>query len=488
MKRSYQKGAALILAMIFLFVLSVMAVSMMFLSQSETWASMNYRLLTQARYGAEAGLNQAANYLVYSYTPPGGPADPISAYDITKSPVTLVGGAQVVGLSSISGASLTYPVSSVQNAFNTATQGSVTAGNVGVSYVASATLLSMRQVTVYGSATPQTIQTWQITADGNITGVRNAQVEVSAIMEREITPMFNYAVFGTFNGCSALSFGGGAKTDSYNSSNIQTNMSGNVITQQYGGNIGANGNLHENGGTTTIYGSMSTPRTGVGSCSSGNQDAWTNSGGAQVTGGLVKLAQPVTYPTPTIPSPGSTDLSLNNADCSSTPGCSGKKGTYTLAPGSYGNISLNGGATLTLTAGTYNINSLALAGNSTVVVNPGIPPGPVILNVTGNSQTTVVDFTGGNLTNSSLNPGNLQINYAGSGTINLKGGANASGLVNAPNATISFGSSKGDWYGAVIGQYVNDTGGTSIHYDRQLKNEFFTVGNFMLNSFSWSKF
>ena len=55
MKRSNQRGAALILALLLVFILSVMAVSLMFLSQSETWASMNYRLMTQGRYGAEAG-------------------------------------------------------------------------------------------------------------------------------------------------------------------------------------------------------------------------------------------------------------------------------------------------------------------------------------------------------------------------------------------------------------------------------------------------
>src|SRR5437879_7214972 len=80
MKRSNQRGAALILALLLVFILSVMAVSLMFLSQSETWASMNYRLMTQGRYGAEAGLNSAANYLMNTYVPPGqNLADPIAA-------------------------------------------------------------------------------------------------------------------------------------------------------------------------------------------------------------------------------------------------------------------------------------------------------------------------------------------------------------------------------------------------------------------------
>src|SRR5216683_517375 len=56
-KRRNQEGTALIFALIFLLILSVMAASLMFLAQSETWSSSNYRLMTQGRYGAEAGLN-----------------------------------------------------------------------------------------------------------------------------------------------------------------------------------------------------------------------------------------------------------------------------------------------------------------------------------------------------------------------------------------------------------------------------------------------
>ena len=58
-----QKGVALILTLILLLILSVMAVSLLFMARAETWSGMNYRLMTQARYGAEAGINQAANFL-----------------------------------------------------------------------------------------------------------------------------------------------------------------------------------------------------------------------------------------------------------------------------------------------------------------------------------------------------------------------------------------------------------------------------------------
>ena len=52
MNRERQKGAALVLTLILMAVLSVMTVSMMFLSQSETWSTHNYKLMSQARDAA----------------------------------------------------------------------------------------------------------------------------------------------------------------------------------------------------------------------------------------------------------------------------------------------------------------------------------------------------------------------------------------------------------------------------------------------------
>src|SRR3954465_14839978 len=98
MKRSNEKGVALIFALIFVLVLSVTAASLMFLSQSETWSSMNYRLMTESRYGAEAGLHSAANYLMNNYVPPSdGGLDVFTSYNMTVSPVLSGAGPVVLG-------------------------------------------------------------------------------------------------------------------------------------------------------------------------------------------------------------------------------------------------------------------------------------------------------------------------------------------------------------------------------------------------------
>src|SRR6266571_4170227 len=476
MNRRNQKGTALIFALIFLLILSVMAASLMFLAQSETWTSSNYRMMTQGRYGAEAGINSAANYLMFTYAPPGGAGDPLANYDMTQSPVKY-NGADVVLSTTL--ANSNYPSAAVAGDFAAKVPGTLTAGFGAVSYTASARLLSMRQVQVAGLSGPaanKIIQTWQITADGNIRAARNAQVEVSAILEQQATPLYQYAAFATNNDCGALDFSGGATTNSYEL-NPLTGVP--VIMDAYG-NVGSNGNLNENGSGTTIYGSMSTPRTGVGKCAQGGVTAWTDDGNATVTGGFKLLPQPVKYATPVDPPPNSNNIS----------------GTQTLgpcvaSPCTYGDININGNGTLTLYPGTYNINTLSEQGQGTIVIAPDPVThqyGPVILNVTGNGQSTAVDLTGGGMTNPSYDPSLLQINYAGSGTISLKGGATSSAVVNAPNATISFNSAGGEWYGAVIGAQIKNAGGVTLSYDRHLQKKLFNVSNYMLDSFSWSKY
>ena len=495
-KRSKQKGYALVLALLLVLVLSVMGTFLMFLSQSETWSSMNYRMMSQARYGAESGLSAAADFIVSKYTAPtAGGADSLGNYNTNVSPVTYNG--QPVVLSSISGKS-NYPVGSVVSAFRDAltNPGNLVAGNTTVNYSATATLLSMGTVNSYGNTL--TVQMWQITADGTIDGVRNSEEEVTAIMEQQVTPATVYAAFATANGCGAMAFSGGGVTDSYDSSLLTVNAAG-VATppasfSTYGGNVGANGNLAENGSPTTIYGTFSSPDTGVGNCSGGNVSAWTDNGNAQVAGGLVKLPQIVTFPLPVItaPQPGAPDESVKTGDITTMPFTCG----MTLAPSAtgYGDITLNGQGVLCLTPGVYNINSISDAGANTGVVIVPYTTGPltgqygqVVLNVTGNGQTTPISLTGNGLQNPTLNPADLQINYAGSGDVKIAGNSESALVVYAPNANITL-TGGSDFFGAVLGRTVTDAGGTAIHYDRNLSKNTYIVSNFMLDSFSWAKF
>src|SRR5579859_569839 len=520
MNRKNERGVALILALILLLVISVMAVSLMFISQTETWSSLNYKLMSQARDGAEAGINAAANYIINTYTPPSSSGtDLLSSYNSNVSPVQYPasnsGNHDVVLSTSNAHKAANYPVSSVETAFQNAAQGNLTAGNVTVGYATRATLLSQDQVLPYGSASFETVQTWRITSDGTVNGVRAADEEVSAVLEKQITPVFSYAAFATANGCGSLNFGGGGGTASYDSSNL-TMTGGHPSVTGTAGNVGTNGNLATNGNPTTINGNFSTPRTGTGSCSSGGVTAWTSSGGT-VTGGLVQLPQPVVYPTPAAPNPApptSQPLTLNNSavDCGGVTGCiigttsppnGCPSGEFCLAPGTcppanpapalsgpgvYGDITIKG--TVHLSSGCYNINSLTENGGGTLTIDTG----PVVVNVAGagvppaGPLATPINLTGGGLINNvGWNADMFQLQYGGSGTINVKGGANAVGVLYAPNATLSFNSAGGNWYGAVITGSMTDLGHAQINYDINLQKQDVTVSNWMLDSFSWKK-
>jgi Tfp pilus assembly protein PilX len=518
MTRPNQKGIALIMTLILVLVMSVMAVSLMFMSQSETWSSLNYRLMSQSRDGAEAGINSAANYIVNTYTQPGGVGDPTTAYNTGVSPVqnpsTASNGHDVI-LTTLSSHTSNYPVSSVATAFNTSGvgKGSVTAGNLTINYNTEATLLSMHSgFTAFGTTTPQTVQTWKIVSDGSISSIRNAKVEVSATLERHITPTFNYAAFATNNGCDSLKFGGGGVTNSYDSSAYTS--SGTLSISASDGNVGTNGNLDTAGKGTTINGDLFTPRLGTGTCTTSNVTAWTKTAG-KINGSVVPLPQPITYPNPTIPPPGTIDVTLTGGACPVTPatpvpGCVATGNDIYLPPGNYHNISISGLTVLHFSKGLYNINTFTETGANTALYideagcaspcgTPGFDQtpgsGPVILNVAGNDSsgnpvgagTLVVTLTGNSVQNASLVPMNFQILYAGVGLIQLAGGSAASGLVYAPNAPYQF-SGGADWYGSVIGAQMLDMGGTSLHYDRQLDKSAFTVGNWMLDSFTWKKY
>jgi len=531
MNKESQKGVALILTLIMVLVLTVMAFSLMFVSQTETWSSFNYRMMSQARDGAEAGVNSAAGYIVNTYTEPGttGPltynnnhdifsifpvayaattsSDPTSAYNTNVSPVqypsSATSGHDVI-LSADSTAS-NYPVSSVQSAFNTSGVGfgSIAAGGATVNYSSHAKLMSMRQAfTPFGKTSSTTVQTWSVTSTGSVSGVRSAAVQISATLEQHVYPTFSYAAFATDNGCNALQFGGGGTTDSYDSTAALSG--GKPVTAANTGNVGTNGNLSTVGNPTTINGTLSTPRAGVGTCTSNNVTAWTDSSGhincpPSLTNAqcLVELPQAVVYPSPAVPTAGTTDITTNiscpAAATMATAGgtCAQSGNIMTIAPSVAGGtvslhaLTLTGNKDLHLASGIYNIDSIMQDGNTQLVLDST----PVVLNVTGSAGGTVVDLTGGGLVNTSgnFNPMSFQILYSGSGTIKLKGGANAVGLVYAPNSTFSWGGNA-DWYGAVIGKDMTDMGGTAVHYDRRLKNSAFTVGPWMLDSFSWKKY
>jgi Tfp pilus assembly protein PilX len=501
MRSSNEQGVALIMALFMVLTMSVLASSLMFMSQSETWSSANYKLASQARYGAESGVHRAANFLLNAYTEPTtiSTTDPIAAYDISVSPVRLAGTGTEIVLSSDPDVTATYPVAAVRTAFNTATQGSLGLDSANVQYRTTARLLSMEPYFDQTAGQSRTIQTWEISSVGYVNGPRNSQVEVSAIIERQLVPLYRYAAFAKHNGCAALNFGGGVSTDSYDSGNLSFS-GGSVVTQAYGGNVGTNGNLTMNG-TVVVNGTLSTPRSGVGACTSNNVTAQTVSGNnATVTEGLVELAQAIAYPPPALaatPPVGAQSINntcgglgvAQNASCT-TAGGSGPK--IAPLPGGQpvvlGDVTLQNNAELRLESGTYVVNSLTMNAQSQIIVEPGATVTIQVAGIGIAAGSPAIDMkAGSNINTNGYDPSRVVITYGGVGDVNLRGHAQTAALIYAPEASSQF-AGGGDFYGALVTKTLRDFGNVNIHYDRRLQQSTVTSGEPMMSSFTWKSF
>lgn len=525
MKREEQ-GIALVITLFLMASLSALAVSMMFLAQTETASSRNYRTMSQARYAGEAGVHKAMNYLLNTYTAPSS----MSSYGITKTPVTCVSGCTnttagscnastpalavstgcIVLTANFGGLSGNYPDSTIRTAFSTAGQGTLPVNGSGstsngalgvVSFGTAAVLMSMKSVTVYGGGTG-VVQTWQIVADG-AAGPTSAvaTVEVMGIYEKTVVPAETFAVFATSPGCGAITYDGSGGTDSYDSTSMT--LSGGVpVTQNSGGAIGTNGNLNI-GGAVGVNGTLSTPRTGVGSCTAGAVTAETQSGTATVSGGMIQLPQAKSYPTPTIPAPGTTDLALQNnatgqSDCAALATAQGwtctyasASNTFTLTPVTSTTLNVKDfsvGSNVNLViAGTgqnvtINANSITAVGNTSLAITAST----VTMNLTGTAVDPVMDFQG-NFSTTAFDPSVFQIMYAGTGNIKLRGNNELAATIYAPNSHVDMASSY-DVYGSILAGTYTNSGGAMVHYDRSLATKYFTISNPFMSAFTWRKY
>jgi hypothetical protein len=384
-----------------------------------------------------------------------------------------------------------YPVDAVRDAFVANSVGNLNVNGAPVAHGARARLMSMSTVTDYFTGQPVTLQSWEITGVGRINGSGQSLVEVEATVERRPAPVFSYAAFATHDGCNALSFLGGATTNSYDSANPLVGGVPVLSNPPTGGNVGTNGNLDGNGGPTTINGTLSTPRAGVGNCTANNVTAATISGWGVVEEGLVTLPQPIKLPTPTDINPPTSAVQFSAGACPATaPFCTKSGGKFYITPPTpativqMGNIDMNGGSEVHLRPGTYEINSIKLTGNAKIIVDNG---GPVIIKVKGQGIATPIDLAGGGVSNPTMDPAKLQFIYGGTGLVKVVGGTDTAAIVYAPNAEGEIAGGA-DFYGSIVVNKIKATGGSAINYDRRLQRTIFTAGNPMMTTFTWKTF
>jgi len=483
---SDERGVALILALLTLLCLSTLGAGLVMLTQTETWTTTNYKMTTQARYASESGLQSTLNWMTYNFTPSG------ASLDLSKSPVEYSGSPVV--LSAMSGVSANYPTTSVRTAFNAALRDQPVSGmGTPASYSAFATLMHMRMVRgMDGASVP--VQTWHVVSRGRLTSARAARVDLSADLQTPTSPIFQYAAFGVAPICDSVNAGGNGTTDSYDSS-----QGSYAATQANSdGNLGSNGNVHVQGTSTHIYGSVQTPLSdSPGACNPGSPDALSINGTPIIDGGLVPLPAPLQFPTPPPPSPlpPTTSYTVGGGNpCGTGPsalaGCTsagGPSAPVYFAPGLYGNILINN-KVVHLSSGTYTFNQLQLGGGAQLIIDSG----PVVFQFAGQSLTgippVVFDMGGGSLiTNPLAAASDFYIVYGGTADVRVRGSADAYGVVYAPNSNVSvLGNSH--WYGSVLGNTVDASGGINLHYDKNLSSEFYITGNLRAMSFSWNKF
>jgi Tfp pilus assembly protein PilX len=477
-----QRGVALLFALLTLLVLSVLAAAIIFATQTETWSSLNYQRMLQARYAAEVGAQNTLNWLLYTYTAP----TSMSAFDLTQYPVQDGSTHNPIILSAMTGVTANYPDSSVKSAFSYALKDASVPGlGVPASYEVTAKLLSMQPGASMYTGIAGNPQTWEITSQGSVPGVRNAQVQVVMRIQRPGNPIFNYGVVGLGSTCPDVRFSAGT-VDSWNSA------AGTYASthQNSGGNIGTNGNVTLSGTLTQVYGTISdSSNINIGGCP-GN--GITNGVGGTPWNALQVLNQPLVYPNPPAPNPmtPNTNIWAISNTCWSGTGCTVIAGpAIRIAPGSYGNLASN--SNIHLSAGIYNFNSLSLSGGSIT-----LDSFPVVINLGGNgvsSGGTLFSSSSSTAINDGGLPANLQIISAAGASllpppeIDMNSSSAMYAVVYAPNARVRVtGSSK--FLGAVIGEKVtfDNTGGFS--YDVALQNNFLQAGPYYLISFSWSKF
>jgi Tfp pilus assembly protein PilV len=331
------RGIALILVLLAMLVLSVLAAAIVFTARSETFASYNYKLDTQADYLAKAGIQRAVNWFrsthyraitqseannYYLVTSTGNPfnlftsnASPVickSGCSSNNNPVQLVGfGSGSSNFPGINNSEST--LREVADAFasdlNSPANTRVTADADNSGYFnVNAVLLNYQTVNVgyQPPLVPTPVETWLITSKATWTGSSGSSTRVATAEERAIVqpiyvPTWGNALYGF---CSVTMQGSsGTCTDAFNSSlgaygggnpsvasgKCDSTTANNVIAA--GANVGANGGVSL-GSNVTVSGDVVIGTGGSSGCGASGYSGSTSSVLGQVINGPHKDPPP----------------------------------------------------------------------------------------------------------------------------------------------------------------------------------------------------
>lgn len=255
-------------------------------------------------------------------------------------------------------------------------------------------------------------ETWEILA---VAEFGTTAHRARALLVRKQDALFDGALFGS----TSLTMSGTAYTDSYDSS----------LGSFGGSNVGANGDVGSNG-PITVKGNAKVNGDAV----PGPNDKVTLSGSGKVTGSTTPATSQKSLPVPAVPA-GAVDL---------------------------GAIALSGSTTKTLTAGTYKLSSLSVAGTGGLKIDS--TTGPVNLYVTG--KITIGGSAG--IANVSGTPSRLSIVQVGGSSVSISGSNTLYGSIYAPSSSLTLSGSN-VLFGGFIGATLSVSSGATIHYDENLR-------------------
>jgi Tfp pilus assembly protein PilX len=381
-----ESGIALIIALICLFVITTLSVGVMFSTQSEIWTTSNYTATTQARYVAEAGVQQALNYVQGTYTPP-------TAFTTTGQTTFNLNGVPVVTTSTATPANAllilstsgftgtqyadTYStIDSTQDSTFQSTFGSSMTQTPFASIVSGGNSakfdVALQLLTAVKDSDGKWLMRWKIVSQGTLNtlgtsasgGAANpkARVQVVEVIDNVISygssssgsaPSYDAGVFATGTGCNTIVFNGGQYTNSYNST-TQPGVTSPTLSNT-GGDVGSFGNISVTSGAY-IYGNVFSPFYNVGAngsygisggpsagknppaCSTGtggteysvNEDNSGSQVGCSIVSGSTTCTQktyPLPSPAPSFPTPVMPSVATNTAACTGYNGlCNGGSG------------------------------------------------------------------------------------------------------------------------------------------------------------------
>lgn len=492
-----EQGIALILVMLSVLVLSMLVAGLVFSSRSETLASNNYKLNTQADYLAKAGIQEAVNWFRSQGYIAMTQGQAATDYQVGTATVNCVAGCSATGPVQFIGfgsGSSNYPSNTVIQSFaSTLTSVRVTGdSNDSGTFSVNAVLVNAQYIPA--TACPRSwdnptngcpVETWLITSQGTWTGGSSSSGTIAKAVETAIVqPLYHggswdNAVYGF---CSVgMNGSAGTCTDTYDSKNgppdttkcnsNSSNFVGNGASVGSNGGVSLIGNV--NVGGNVIIGPAANAPSG---CPVGFSGSSGNVSG-KVISGADQAALPAPASTPPNDSNFPSDVSTNNYSggqtlgpsttppgilpCNGTATCNGTTNNPYLVDSISGSVTLTGGPSVNSPV-VYYVNSISLSGQSSVTVN-----GYVVLDVISS-----VSISGkGALSISSSTPEQVIINTPCSGScVSLSGNGAITAVVNAPNGNVDLGGGGSSGYvaGSIQANNVTMHGNFPLHYDVEL--------------------